>query len=135
MEEQERAVLGKQVSVTVDELDLIPYLCTGEPEVRLTLERIMTRCPVTGQPDYAEIVILYKPAGVIVETKSLKLWLQRFIGQREFNEQLIATICDQFFQQVSPLELRVAGKFAARGGIAVEATVTRADWSTTKGGA
>jgi len=76
-------------------------------------------CPVTGQPDFAEILITYVPNRRCLETKSLKLYLASYRNQRSFNEEVINQILDDLVAACAPRKMRVEGKFAARGGISL----------------
>lgn len=86
------------------------------------MHEFTSHCPVTKQPDYASLTFIYVPGKHLVETKSFKLWLQRYRHKAEFNERLVAKLCAEFVEQVKPRHLRVTGTFARRGGIHVEAT-------------
>ena len=80
-------------------------------------------CPVTGQPDYGSFRIAYIPSGRMIETKSLKLFLWSYRNRRSFNENLVNEIFEKINEQVQPEQLCVMGKFHARGGISVTASV------------
>ena len=81
-------------------------------------------CPVTGQPDYAEIVIEYVPAARCVETKSLKYYLAAFRNTPSFNEQIVNRILDDLVAVCAPESMTVRGAFSARGGLALTVTAT-----------
>lgn len=74
-------------------------------------------CPITGQPDFAELRIRYVPAERCVELKSLKLYLMSFRNQGIFHEAVTNRILDDLVRVLSPHYLRVVGDFAVRGGI------------------
>lgn len=76
-------------------------------------------CPVTGQPDYAELKIEYIPDEVCVETKSLKFYLASFRNTKAFNEEIVNRIADDIMSVCSPRRLFVRGAFASRGGISL----------------
>lgn len=76
-------------------------------------------CPVTGQPDFAEITIDYIPGALCVETKSLKLYLASYRNVQAFNERVVNDILDDLVQACSPRRMTIHGKFAARGGLAL----------------
>lgn len=118
--------LGKQSSDPIDDLDTIPWK-HGAVTVFLDATEFTSKCPVTDQPDFGRITIEYVPDAVIVETKSLKLYLQRFRDTAEFNEVIIATIADDFFAQIKPRMVTVTGHFNVRGGISPTCVVTRGD--------
>lgn len=74
-------------------------------------------CPRTGQPDHATVTVTYKPCKLIVETKSLKLYLFAFRQTGSFMETLTGKIFEDLLTVLSPQYLRVKTKFKARGGI------------------
>lgn len=74
-------------------------------------------CPVTGQPDYATIVITYDPADLCVESKSLKLYLMSFRNHGCFHEAVVNMIGEDLRKLLDPVTLMVHGKFTPRGGI------------------
>ncbi|MEO1260236.1 MAG: preQ(1) synthase [Bacteroidota bacterium] len=80
-------------------------------------------CPVTGQPDFAEIEISYTPNIKCIETKSLKYYLHSYRNTKAFNEQIINTMLDDFVAVCEPRWMRIKGKFAARGGITLTTIV------------
>ncbi len=92
--------------------------------VRVDTEDFSSLCPVTGQPDYAEIVIEYVPAARCVETKSLKYYLASFRNTPSFNEQIVNRILDDLVAVCAPESMTVCGAFAARGGLALTVTAT-----------
>lgn len=74
-------------------------------------------CPLTGQPDFAKIVIDYQPGRLCVESKSLKLYLGSFRMFGEFHEAGVNRICNDLVSLLDPVWLRVRGEFTPRGGI------------------
>ena len=74
-------------------------------------------CPITGQPDFATIVIDYQPDQLCVESKSLKLYLGSFRMHGEFHEAGVNRICNDLVKLLSPVRLTVRGEFTPRGGI------------------
>jgi 7-cyano-7-deazaguanine reductase len=76
-----------------------------------------TVCPITGQPDFATIVIDYEPDKLCVESKSLKLYLGAFRQFPEFHEGAVNRIANDLITLLNPYALRVEGRFTPRGGI------------------
>ncbi len=74
-------------------------------------------CPLTGQPDFAKIVIDYQPDKLCVESKSLKLYLGSFRMFGEFHEAGVNRICNDLVKLLNPVALTVRGEFTPRGGI------------------
>lgn len=74
-------------------------------------------CPVTGQPDFGTIVVLYVPGKLCVELKSLKLYIWSFRDEGHFFEQVTNQVCDDIGKALKPRKLTVIGRFNVRGGI------------------
>jgi 7-cyano-7-deazaguanine reductase len=74
-------------------------------------------CPVTGQLDFAQIVIEYVPDALCIESKSLKFYLASFRNECAFNEAITNRILDDFVAACSPRHAVVTAQFSPRGGI------------------
>src|SRR3954465_15571101 len=83
-------------------------------------------CPMTGQPDFATILIDYVPDELCVELKSLKLYLWSYRDEGAFHEAVTNQICDDLVKAISPRSISVRGEFTVRGGITTTVTVTHA---------
>jgi 7-cyano-7-deazaguanine reductase len=77
-------------------------------------------CPKTGQPDFGEIVIEYRPDGLCIELKSLKLYMQAYRNKGIFYEALTNEILDDLSAAAKPRWMKVTSKFKPRGGITTE---------------
>ena len=90
-------------------------------DYRITFEsrEFTSMCPVTGQPDFAQLRIEYVPDARCIETKSLKFYLASFRNTRAFNEAIVNRILDDLVAACHPRWALVHGEFAARGGIAL----------------
>ncbi|MEO1136107.1 MAG: preQ(1) synthase [Pseudomonadota bacterium] len=87
---------------------------------RFTAPEFTSLCPVTGQPDFAHLVIDYAPAKLIVESKSLKLFLTSFRNHGAFHEDCTIEIAKRIVSAIKPKWLRVAGYWYPRGGIPID---------------
>ncbi|MCF8054582.1 MAG: preQ(1) synthase [Deltaproteobacteria bacterium] len=81
-------------------------------------------CPLTGQPDFARISIEYIPDQLIVESKSLKLYLQSYRNEGGFHEHLTNVILDDIVKEIAPRYCKVTAHFNSRGGIAITVCAT-----------
>lgn len=88
--------------------------------VRFTCPEFTSLCPVTGQPDFAHFVIDYVPDGAILESKSLKLFLQSFRNHAAFHEDCTLDISGRIVDAVKPTWLRISGYWYPRGGIPID---------------
>ena len=76
-------------------------------------------CPITGQPDFAEIKIRYIPGERMVESKSLKLYLFSFRNHGDFHEDCVNVIMKDLIRLMDPKYIEVIGLFTPRGGISI----------------
>ena len=88
--------------------------------VRFTCPEFTSLCPMTGQPDFAHLVIDYVPDATLVESKSLKLYLSAFRNHGAFHEACTVAIALRLVETVSPLWLRIGGYWYPRGGIPID---------------
>ena len=88
--------------------------------VRFTAPEFTSLCPVTGQPDFAHIVIDYVPDGWIVESKSLKLFLQSFRNHGAFHESCTMDIARRLVDLLAPRWLRIGAYWFPRGGVPID---------------
>lgn len=87
--------------------------------VRFNCPEFTTLCPITGQPDFAEIRISYIPDVKMVESKSLKLYLFSFRSHGDFHEDCVNTIMKDLVKLMEPRYIEVTGFFTPRGGISI----------------
>jgi len=100
-------------------------------EIVHTAGEFTSLCPVTGQPDFARIVITYVADRLCVELKSLKLYLQSYRDQGVFYEALVNRILDDLVSAVAPRRMEVRGEFTVRGGISSVVTARHPAGSAT----
>ncbi|NOX93532.1 MAG: NADPH-dependent 7-cyano-7-deazaguanine reductase QueF [Alphaproteobacteria bacterium] len=87
---------------------------------RFTAPEFTSLCPVTGQPDFAHLVIDYVPGKLIIESKSLKLFLTSFRNHGAFHEDCTIQIAKRLIEAMTPKWLRIAGYWFPRGGIPID---------------
>ncbi|MBB4406532.1 NADPH-dependent 7-cyano-7-deazaguanine reductase [compost metagenome] len=88
--------------------------------VRFTAPEFTSLCPMTGQPDFAHIVIDYIPGDFLVESKSLKLFLQSFRNHGAFHEDCSVYIAKRLVELMQPKWLRIGAYWYPRGGIPID---------------
>ena len=88
--------------------------------VRFTAPEFTSLCPVTSQPDFAYFVIDYAPDALILESKSLKLYLASFRNHAAFHEDCTVAIGMRIKAEIVPKWLRIGGYFYPRGGIPID---------------
>jgi 7-cyano-7-deazaguanine reductase len=88
--------------------------------VRFTAPEFTSLCPITGQPDFAHLVIDYLPGDWLVESKSLKLYLGSFRNHGSFHEDCTITIARRLVGCLQPAWLRIGGYWYPRGGMPID---------------
>jgi 7-cyano-7-deazaguanine reductase len=88
--------------------------------VRFTAPEFTSLCPMTGQPDFAHLVIDYVPGEFLVESKSLKLFLGSFRNHGAFHEDCTISIARRLVDFLNPQWLRIGGYWYPRGGIPID---------------
>ena len=102
-------------------LERVPNPHPDSPYVaRFTCPEFTSLCPVTGQPDFAHLVIDYVPADWLVESKSLKLYLGAFRNHGAFHEDCTVAIGKRLVDLLAPAFLRIGGYWYPRGGIPID---------------
>ena len=88
--------------------------------VKLNCPEFTSLCPITGQPDYATIIISYVPDERLVESKSLKLYLFTYRNHGDFHEDVVNTIMKDLIALLDPKYIEVWGRFLPRGGLSID---------------
>jgi 7-cyano-7-deazaguanine reductase len=88
--------------------------------VRFTCPEFTALCPITGQPDFAHLVIDYVPRDRLVESKSLKLYLGAFRNHGAFHEDCTLAIARRLVAAIGPQWLRIGGYWYPRGGMPID---------------
>src|SRR5262249_39435471 len=101
-------------------LDRVPNPHAGRTYlVRFTCPEFTALCPVTGQPDFAHLVIDYVPRRWLVESKSLKFYLASFRNHGAFHEDCTMTVARRLLARLAPRWLRIGGYWYPRGGMPI----------------
>ena len=102
-------------------LDRVPNPHPGTTYLaRFTVPEFTSLCPVTGQPDFAHLVLDYVPGEWLVESKSLKLYLTSFRNHGAFHEDCTVRIGKTLVERLGPVWLRIGGYWYPRGGIPID---------------
>jgi 7-cyano-7-deazaguanine reductase len=117
--------LGAQAAVPVSpEAALLERVPNPHPRklylARFTAPEFTSLCPITGQPDFAHLVIDYAPGKWLVESKSLKLYLTGFRNHGAFHEDCTLVIAGRLVELLAPRWLRIAGYWYPRGGMPID---------------
>ncbi|MCC7425751.1 MAG: NADPH-dependent 7-cyano-7-deazaguanine reductase QueF [Alphaproteobacteria bacterium] len=87
---------------------------------RFAVPEFTSLCPITGQPDFAHLVIDYVPGRWLVESKSLKLYLGSFRNKGSFHEDCTLAIAKRLVGLLAPRWLRIGGYWYPRGGMPID---------------
>ena len=126
MRQDEGGVLGREVRgpIRADQLDAVPW-SHGETDatVEFTTNELTATCPITGQPDFYELKLRYRPRESLIESKSLKLYLWGFRDRGIFAEDLAATLLEDLVAACDPAEMTVDLTQQVRGGLQIRTVV------------
>jgi 7-cyano-7-deazaguanine reductase len=117
--------LGREVALPTSPeeatLDRVPNPHPGTQYLaRFTFPEFTSICPVTGQPDFGHLVIDYVPSKWLIESKSLKLYLNSFRNHGAFHEDVTVGIAKTLVVLLRPKWLRIGGYFNPRGGMPID---------------
>jgi 7-cyano-7-deazaguanine reductase len=126
-QEQDR-VLGRETSgpISAERLDVVPWSHgNADAVVEFTTNELTATCPITGQPDFYEVKLSYRPKVSLIESKALKLYLWGYRDKGIFAEDLAATLLEDLFGACAPLEMTVDLTQQVRGGLKIRTLVRR----------
>ena len=118
--------LGSNTSYQYDSptIDILEKVDNPHPDVTyvasFTCPEFTSICPVTGQPDFAHIVIDYVPQKYLVESKSLKIYLTSFRNHGAFHQDCTIKLAKDLIKILQPKWLRIGGYWYPRGGIPID---------------
>ena len=117
--------LGRQVHIPRSPREAtLDRVLNPHPDVdylaRFTCPEFTSLCPVTGQPDFATLVIDYVPGQWLLESKSLKLYLFAFRNEGAFHEDCTIKVAKKIVARIKPKWLRIGGYWYPRGGIPID---------------
>jgi len=117
--------LGAQVALPASPADAqLERVANPHPDTdyvaRFTVPEFTSLCPVTGQPDFAHVVVDYVPGAWLVESKSFKLYMGAFRNHGAFHEDCTVAIGKRLVATLEPRFLRIGGYWYPRGGIPID---------------
>ena len=125
IEEESLSQLGREVAIpeSPDEA-VLESVANPNPGtdylIRFTCPEFTALCPITGQPDFAHLVIDYVPDARIVESKSFKLYLASFRNHGAFHEACTIAVAKRLEAELAPKWLRIGGYWYPRGGMPID---------------
>ena len=127
MKQRDEQVLGRETRGPIEEagrIDTVPWNHTDtDAVVEFSTEELTALCPVTGQPDFYELKLGYRPGEQLLESKALKLYLWGFRERGIFAEDLAATLLKDLVEACEPAEMTVDLTQQVRGGLKIRTIV------------
>ena len=126
MQQREKQVLGREARgpVGAGDLDTVPWNHPGaDAVVEFSTDELTAICPVTGQPDFYELRMSYRPRAQLLESKAMKLYLWGFRERGVFAEDLAATLLKDLVAACNPEEMTVDLTQQVRGGLKIRTVV------------
>jgi len=126
MTQQEDRILGREARgpISAERLDVVAWdHGNTDALIEFTTNELTATCPITGQPDFYELKLSYRPEGSLIESKALKLYLWGFREQGIFAEDLAATLLEDLVRACDPQEMTVDLTQQTRGGLQIRTVV------------
>ncbi|MDP9426628.1 MAG: preQ(1) synthase [Actinomycetota bacterium] len=126
MQQEESSVLGSETRgpIRAKDLDTVPWNHPGmDATVEFTTDELTAICPVTGQPDFYDLKLSYRPRAKLLESKAMKLYLWGFRDKGAFAEDLAATLLEDLVAACDPEEMTVDLTQQVRGGLKIRTVV------------
>src|SRR5947199_8663683 len=126
MQQEENRVLGREsrTPIGAEQLDTVPWNHDDtDAIVEFSTDELTAICPVTGQPDFYELKLSYRPGQQLLESKAMKLYLWSFRDRGMFAEDMAATLLKDLVAACEPMEMTVELTQQVRGGLKMRAVV------------
>ncbi len=126
MQQEDKRVLGRETRgpIGAEQLDTIPWSHTGtDAVIEFSTTELSAVCPITGQPDFYELRLSYRPGTRLLESKAMKLYLWGFRDKGMFAEDLAATLLKDLVAACDPVEMTVDLTQQVRGGLQIRTVV------------
>ena len=126
MWQEDERVLGRETRgpIGAEQLDTVPWNHAGvDAVVEYSTSELTAICPVTGQPDFYELKLSYRPATQLLESKAMKLYLWGFRDRGVFAEDLAAILLEDLIAACEPEEMTVDLTQQVRGGLQIRTVV------------
>jgi 7-cyano-7-deazaguanine reductase len=126
MQQEDKRVLGRETRgpIGAEQLDTVPWNHVDtDAVVEFSTDELTAICPVTGQPDFYELKLSYRPGALLLESKAMKLYLWSFRDRGMFAEDMAATLLKDLVATCNPAEMTVDLTQKVRGGIKIRTFV------------
>jgi 7-cyano-7-deazaguanine reductase len=126
VQQEDKRVLGGETRgpIGAEQLDMVPWNHSGtDTVVEFSTDEITAICPITGQPDFYELKLSYRPGMRLLESKAMKLYLWSFRDRGMFAEDMAATLLKDLVAACDPVEMTVDLTQRVRGGLQIRTLV------------
>ena len=126
MQQEDKRVLGREARgpIGAQQLDTVPWNHPDrDAQVELSTNELTAICPITGQPDFYELKLSYRPGTQLLESKAMKLYLWSFRDRGMFAEDLAATLLEDLVATCDPAQMTVDLTQQVRGGLKIRTVV------------
>ncbi len=126
MQQRDKRVLGRETRgpIGAEQLDTVPWSHADmDAVVEFSTNELTAVCPITGQPDFYELKLSYRPRTRLLESKAIKLYLWGFRDRGMFAEDMAATLLKDFVAACDPVEMTVDLTQQVRGGLKIRTVV------------
>jgi 7-cyano-7-deazaguanine reductase len=126
MQREDKQVLGRETRrpIEAEQLDTVPWNHTDtDAAIEFSTSELTALCPITGQPDFYELELSYRPGPRLLESKSMKLYLWGFRDKGMFAEDMAATLLKDLVAACDPVEMTVDLVQQVRGGLKIRTVV------------
>jgi 7-cyano-7-deazaguanine reductase len=126
MQQEDKQVLGRETRepIEAEQLDTVPWNHTDtDTVIEFSTSELTALCPITAQPDFYELELSYRPGALLLESKSMKLYLWGFRDKGMFAEDMAATLLKDLVAACDPVEMTVDLVQQVRGGLKIRTVV------------
>jgi 7-cyano-7-deazaguanine reductase len=126
VQQEDERVLGRETRgpIGAEQLDTAPWShADADAVVEFSTNELTAICPITGQPDFYELKLSYRPGTRLLESKAMKLYLWGFRDRGIFAEDLAATLLEDLVAACEPVEMSVDLTQQVRGGLQIRTIV------------
>ncbi len=126
MKQEDKRVLGRESRgpIGAEQVSTVPWNHTDtDAVIEFSTNELTAICPVTGQPDFYELKLSYRPGTQLLESKAMKLYLWGFRDRGMFAEDMTATLLKDFVAACEPVEMTVDLTQQVRGGLKIRTVV------------
>jgi len=126
MQQEDKRALGRETRGPIgpNQLDTVPWNhADTDTVVEFSTNELTAMCPVTGQPDFYEFELSYRPGPRLLESKSMKLYLWSFRDRGMFAEDMAATLLKDLVTACDPVEMTLDLTQQVRGGLKIRTVV------------